>query len=416
MSGPIAPQMTVLEITEKYPTTIEVFVESGFPKMRDPERRRAQGRSLTVHAAAKLRSIDVDELVRRLSDAAAREEQQVDVTLAHDERPTLLPAGDVRLSGLLPCPVRLPIVEAVRVLAERLKEQQVTLGWSLSAAAVGQGGLSAEIAAVQEERELPEVFVSAGFESFFDQRCLRRFKEQGTFVDLAPPGQNSAFGDLPLRDPAGHVTVLGVVPAVFLVNHTLLGGEPPPRSWEDLLTPRFTRRLALPVGDFDLFNAILLTIHRRFGDDGVRALGRAMLAARHPSQTVGRFSTRQAQQPAISVIPYFFSRLTGKAQTIQIVWPEDGAIVSPIFMLVRRATLPRARAVAELFLSREVGELIAHRGLMPVLHPEVDNRLPPQHPFLWLGWDFIADHDLGELIPRLTRLFDATVAAVAEAP
>lgn len=411
----IEPQMTIFEVTELYPQTIQVFVESGFPKMEDPVKRQAQGKALTIQAAAKIRKLDQQELIDRLVAAAARdaEEQEADVTLGESDEMTLLPEGDLRISGLLPCPVRIPILERVRELARTIRaEQGLTLGWSLSAASVGADRLNASIAAVSDEADLPEVFLSAGFESFFDQTNLRRFKDAGTFVDLGPAQVNADLAELGLRDPGGHFTMVGIVPAVFLINEQLLNGEPAPRSWEELLEPRFENRISLPVGDFDLFNGILLNLYRRFGDDGVRALSRNMLASLHPSQTVGRFSTRQAQQPAVSIIPYFFSKMTLKSTVIRTAWPSDGAIICPIFMLVKRSALPAVQPVADAFLSREVGEVLAHRGLFPVLHPEVDNRLPAEARFQWLGWDFIEQHDLGQLIPRLDRLFRDSAPAL----
>ena len=199
--------------------------------------------------------------------------------------------------------------------------------------------------------------------------------------------------------------MLAVVPAVFLVNGNLLGDDPAPRTWEELLHPRYAGRVALPVGDFDLFNGILLNLYREFGEAGVRTLASSMLASLHPSQTVGRFAQKAPAQPAISIIPYFFSKMTLKSAVIRTVWPEDGAIICPIFMLVKKSALPRAEAAARLFLSRQVGEVLAHRGLFPVLDPAIDNRLPEGAGFRWLGWDFFEQHDLGTLLPELNRIF-----------
>jgi ABC-type Fe3+ transport system substrate-binding protein len=406
----IDAEMTVFDVTERYPATVQVLVDAGFPKMRDPDRRRSQGRALKLGAAAKLRRMAPQELIDRLLAAARSEAEAQDVTLTRGSEVDLLPAGDVRLSGLLPCPVRIPILEHVSELAGRMRQQQgLELGWSLAAAAVGADGLTAQLARAKEEQDLPEIFVSAGFESFFDHRALRRFKDR--FVDLAPNEVNPDFEGLGLRDPEGHFTLLGVVPAVFLVNGPQLGDDPEPRSWEDLLSERFAGRVALPVSDFDLFNGMLLSLHSRFGERGIADLARSMVASMHPSQTVGRFAGKSEVQPAVSIVPYFFSRMTMGAKTVRVVWPEDGAIVCPIFMLVRKSALPAARPVADLLLSREVGEVLAHRGLFPVLHPEVDNRLPEGARFAWLGWDYIQQHDLGELIPRLNELFQQGLAA-----
>ena len=149
-SASISPDSTIFEVTEKYPATIRVLVESGFPKMGDPAKRKAQGRSLTISSAASMRKLDLDQLMAKLSDAAEQDKKQEDVTLAKTEEIQLLPPGDIRVSGLLPCPVRLPILEVVRELADRMAaEQQLTLGWSLAAAAVG-AGLNDQIAAIKE--------------------------------------------------------------------------------------------------------------------------------------------------------------------------------------------------------------------------------------------------------------------------
>lgn len=411
----IQPSMTVFEVTEQHPATIEIFVEHGFPKLRDAALRRAQGRALTVEAAAKLRKLDLEALLGKLRAAARAEAAgQGDVTLGADAGAELrlLPEGDLRVSGLLPCPVRLPILEALQREKDRLeREHHLRVGCSLAAAAVGGDALNAAITAARSEADLPEIFISAGFESFFDRRALRRFKDQGVFVDVAPPGQNRVFGDLPLRDPDHHFTMLGLVPAVFLVNKNLLGSDPAPRTWEDVLHPRFKDRLALPVGDFDLFNGLLLTLAARYGDSAIEALAENMLAAKHPAETVGRFSSRQAAQPAVSIIPYFFSKMTMKSQVLHVTWPEDGAVTSPIFMLVKKSAMPLSGELARVFLGKEVGELIAQRGLMPVLHPEVENRVPEGARFIWLGWERVRELDLGEEIPRLEALFRSRAPA-----
>lgn len=407
----IEPKMTILDLTERYPSTLQVLVDSGFPKMRDAEKRRTQGKVLTIASAAKLRGLDAQELVRKLKVAARADQEQADVTLNQGEGLILRPEGDLSLSGLLPCPVRIPILERVTELARELEaDAGKTLGWSLAAASVGVDGLNEQLAGVEDEDDLPDVFICAGFETFFDQKNFRRFKDRDTFVDLAPEGQNACFGDLQLRDPEGHFTMVGMVPAVFLVNKNQLGDDPEPRTWEDVLHPRFKNRVALPVGDFDLFNGMLLTLHKRYGDEGIRALASNMLASLHPSQTVGRFSGKQPEQPTISIIPYFFSRMTLKSKVIKTVWPEDGAIICPIFMLVKRSSLPAAEEIAKVFLSKEVGEVLAHRGLFPVLNPEVDNKLPKGSQFSWLGWDYIRETDIGELIPRLDKLFQDSLA------
>ena len=139
-----------------------------------------------------------------------------------------------------------------------------------------------------------------------------------------------------------------------------------------------------------------------------------MATALHPSQTVGRFARKQAQ-PAVSVVPYFFSRMTMGAKGMEFVWPEDGAMISPVFLLLKRNAHPQARRVAELLASKQVGEILAHKGNFPSRPPEVDNRLPEGAGFDWLGWSYVRDNDLGAMIPELRASFDAAVERKAAA-
>ena len=124
----------------------------------------------------------------------------------------------------------------------------------------------------------------------------------------------------------------------------------------------------MPVGDFDLFNGILLTLWKEFGAEGVEAVGRNLLEGMHPSQAAGRFAPKGGKGPMVSVIPYFFSKMAQFNPDAEIVWPADGAIVSPIFMLVKDAACPETRKIANFFTSKEVGEILSHRGLFPSCH------------------------------------------------
>jgi len=410
----ITPEMTLFEITEQYPETIQVFAANGFVQVADPAKRTSHGKLVTLAQAMQMKNKDL-ETFRQLLEGAVHESRTAeDITLrAAPNHQSLFPrTGDVRVAGLLPCPVRLPLLEGFASVQNKLAAQGVEVSCELAAASVGADVLGRELVGITSEDDLPHLFLSAGFEAFFDRKNLRRFKDQGAFVDRAWDHLNAAFAGYDLQDPDRHFSMLAVVPAVFLVDKDQIGeGEEIPRTWADLLVERFTSRVALPVGDFDLFNGILLTLWKEFGDAGVRALARNLQQSLHPSQTAGRFAAGRGRGPTVSVIPYFFSKMARLNPQAEVVWPSDGAIISPIFMLLRRQAPEAAATVADYFCSREVGDILAQRGLFPSCHPEVDNPLPPEATFRWLGWDFVREHDLGELIPHLNQVFHTSGAS-----
>jgi putative spermidine/putrescine transport system substrate-binding protein len=408
----IEPQDTLFDITERYPETIAVFVEQGFSHMGDPARRAQQGRMISLLQASTMKKIDLTQLSDQLKTAVRESRAGEDLTLqtAEDQR-IFPPDGDIRVAGLLPCPVRIPMLEAFAVKRDAVAAKTgLDVTYRLAAASIGMDAVEKEMASLKTQADLPSIFVSAGFEAFFDHRNMARFKDRGVFKDHSWPGVNEDFKGLDLKDPDGHFAMISVVPAIFLVDTSQLAeGEAVPRTWSDILAPAMEKRIALPVGDFDLFNGILLTLWKEHGDEGIRALSRNMMKSLHPSQAAGRFKARKGDVPTVTVVPYFFSRMARMNPSVEVVWPEDGAIISPIFMLEQNESPEGTRDIADFFLSRETGEILSHRGLFPSLHPDVENTLPENAAWKWLGWDFIRGNDLGEMIPKLLSVFNEAV-------
>jgi ABC-type Fe3+ transport system substrate-binding protein len=395
---------TLYDITEKNPETIPVFSSNGFPHMADPVKRSNIGKTITLKTALLLKQMNPEAFVRLLEESIRRAGENRDVTRD----------GALSVVGLLPCPVRLPLMEKWNeFLEERERAGDEAVNHELKAASMGLEWVEANIDGVENPEKLPDLFISAGFDLFFDERKIGRFRSLGIFSDLVGPRRtNASFVDLSISDPDGCYSIISVVPAVFLVNTQELNGRSVPRTWADILKPEYERSVSLPVGDFDLFNGILLNIHKTYGDDGVRALGRSLLESMHPSQMV-KSDRKKSDKPAVTIMPYFFTKMVKEGSTLQAVWPEDGAIISPIFMLAKTSAAGRLQSVVDFFASKEIGEVLAVQGLFPTTHPDVDNALGEDCRFMWLGWDYIAENDLSILISDCENLFEGAVEAVS---
>jgi ABC-type Fe3+ transport system substrate-binding protein len=404
----IDKDMTVQTVLERWPQTLDVFIANGFDNFRDEKRRSAVAPFLKLERAAATKNYDLESFLGLLRSAITEEHSLVDVTM----KQTSSEHSDITVSGLLPCPVRLPLLEGFDAFIEDYSASSgFKVSYRLEAASVGADWIEQEIKTIDTVADLPDIFVSAGFEAFFDQKTIGRFKDQGTFCDISTAEVNADFDGIDIRDPKGDYSIIAAVPAVFMINHEVLGDLQVPRSWSDLLKPEYERQVALPVGDFDLFNAILLNIYKEHGEAGVKKLGRSMLKSMHPSQMVKNAKRVAEEKPIITIMPYFFTKMASMVDTLEIIWPEDGAIVSPIFMLTKKSNLDKTRPVAEFFGGKQIGELLAQRGLFPSLHPQVDNRLNFDHPWKWIGWDYIYQQDIGELIQRTNKIFESAMNA-----
>ena len=395
----------LLNITEKYPQTVDVFVSNGFSNMKDEEMRKQFGSHISLKNALAMKGKDIEAFSNLLFNCIDEEKQSIDATLRSESNSSQ--KDSLNIKGLLPCPVRIPLLESFNTFVHEFsKNSSININYELKAASMGVSWIEENIKGVEDDKKLPDLFISAGFDMFFDENLFGKFKRKGVFKDLVGREQfNSTFKGLDLKDPEGHYSIISVVPAVFLVNTNELGERQVPLSWEDILSDDFENSVSLPVGDFDLFNGILLNIYKKYGESGVKQLGKNLLHAMHPSQMV-KSERAKIKRPAVTIMPYFFTKTVREGSSMKAIWPSDGAIISPIFMLAKTENSEKLSKIVEFFASKDVGDILSKQGLFPSVHPEVDNNISSSNKFMWLGWDYIYNNNVTEQIDICLKLFN----------
>lgn len=397
---------TLFDITQKYPETILIFTSHGFPQMENEESRNTFGKSINLKTALNLKKINIEEFSTLLIEVIHQKKEGEEGTSLNNSNSK----NSIKIEGLLPCPVRIPLLDALESFLEDKKEElkNININYELKAASMGLDWLKNSIENEDLESKISDLFISAGFDLFFDKNLIGKFKDKDVFADISDLDRyNKDFQNdyLNLKDPKKHYSMIGVVPAVFLVNTNELKGREIPKTWEDLLKPEFENSISLPVSDFDLFNAILLNIHKKYGEEGVEKLGKNLLQSMHPAQMV-KSATQKLNVPAITIMPYFFTKTIKEGGSMQAVWPEDGSIISPLFMLTKKEKRNMLKPIVDLFSSKKVGEILSHKGLFPSTSPEVDNKVDEKNRYMWLGWDYIYNNDIGALIKECEDIFN----------
>lgn len=393
-----SPEETILTITDRYPELIPFLVGKGFTPLQDEKKRKMMGGMISLKNAVRMKGLNLDGLVKEM--VAELDKSYGAGSEANKE---------IRVEGLVPCPVRIPLQEELDSFISRMDNPVIL---NLKAASQGVDWLEERFAEGAEGEELADIFISAGFDLFFDWRLMERYRRQGLFKDnTGIKGLNRVFAEqgIDLLDPEGDYSILAVVPAVFLVNKDELDGRSIPQSWEDILSDDFIGDVSLPVSDFDLFNAILLNLYKKYGEEGIERLGRSMLKAQHPAQMIKEGGRKKSGEAAVTVMPYFFTRMARRFPHFEFVWPADGAIISPIFMLTKKDSFPAIQPLVDFFASRETGEIFAHQGLFPSVRPDIDNRLPEGVKFMWPGWEFLRKEDPGKLLEKLIDKFNNSI-------
>lgn len=390
----------IIDILNRYPETVEFFVNKGFDKLKNEKDRDVIGK-LSLNLILKTKGISIEGFSQMLDDFIELARNSADITLNQKTKRTM----GVKVVGLLPCPVRVPLLEQFDAFVEK---NETDIEYDLKAASHGLEWLKGTVRNVEDYNELADIYLSAGFDLFFDEKLMGKFKKAGVFKSGVKYDKfNSDFENdyMSLKDPSGDYSILAVVPAVFLVNKNELNGREVPKTWADLLKPEFEKSVSLPVSDFDLFNAILLNIYKLYGDEGVKKLGKSLIQSLHPAQMV-KSDRLTVNRPTVTIMPYFFTRMTKEGGTMIPVWPEDGAIISPVFMLTKAEKLKEMESLIDFLSSKAVGEILSHKGFFPSVNPEVENLTPRDKKYLWIGWDYIYNNNLQEQMHHCEDLFN----------
>ncbi len=372
---------TIDHITTTYPETIDVLIRHGFDQLSNPMIRKTIGKSMTLKTICTSKKVDIVALC-----------DEMDATISKHLGEKLV------IKGVLPCPIRLPLLDQIN---DFIQSNDLQVDYTLPAASTGLDWLIAE---TSKQENLADVYLSAGFGLFFDRQKIGKFIKEGVFAPINHAYNHDFQNDhINFEDPNHLYTILGVVPAIFIIQKKLLGDRPIPQTWADLFDAQFHSEVAIPMKDLDLFNAVLLNIYATYGADGVKALGRSMAKDMHPAQMVK--NTADNRTPPISIAPYFFASMIKEGDDQIAVWPKDGAVASPIFLLAKKERFDKCKPFISFLQSPQIGSILSANGKFPSSVKGVDNHLTDDQPMMFCGFDFLEKHDVARLLIQLENLF-----------
>jgi len=257
---------------------------------------------------------------------------------------------------------------------------------------------------VEHIDDFPDIVASMGFGDFFRQEFVERLVRKGYFGTAWTGAVNETFEKAGFRDPDGWYTIYAVFPYVMLVDTRKLGSAPVPRCWSDLLHPSLRDNIMINGSDGLVAEVPLLYFFKEHGDNGLLALAANIRESLHPAQMVKAATSSNARGAAVYIMPWFFAQARSMSSEVQLVWPEDGALTSPIYLLIKESKKNELKSIVDCIIGPEMGAGSA-QACFPSLNPQVDNKLPENASFKWLGWDYIKQNDLEKLKTHTNDVF-----------
>jgi len=391
----------VYDVTNKYPVLIDLLAGEGFEPLKNEAMRNTMGRMISIEKALRSKGINPQLFEEKMVEVIERD--ILDKSDNNGGAKVDAGEGAVVVKGAVPCPIRMQLIDGFE---EFVNNNKLNVSYDLNAASMGIDSIESEVLKSKSADDLSDIYMSAGFDLFFDNGHMGKYKDMGVFRDFREGKLNSDLDndEISLKDPKGYYSVIGVVPAVFIVNKKVLGDRPIPEKWSDLFKEEYENSLSLPMRDLDMFNAILMGIYSKYGRDGIYRLGRAVTNSMHPAEMV-KNAGKIKGAPAVTIMPYFFSNMILNQEDVVCVWPKDGAVASPIFLLTKESSYEKAKPVIDFLFSDEVAEMMGVNGAFPQTNPNYDNKFNGEKKLIFPGWDLLHNEDVGALLAELEEIF-----------
>ncbi len=391
----ISGQENLQSLAEKYPVLIPEFNKYGLGSYFKEDNLRKIGRFTRLNTLLKSQKIDTEAFIESMN-VLIQTKEEAEVRVITDVQQQL------HLMAMLPCGLRNPFKDFLEAHIVDNKKQYEGLNY------LAEGNVNHELSyyplldSIGSAAELPDVIIASDVNNFFHKPFIDRFIKKGDFKTYQPYTPHPYLEKAGYSDPAGNYTMFTANMLVMAVDKNRLGDRKMPTKWEDILSEDFKDDIIMR-GEGDFFcNAVLLPFFKDYGFNAVRALAANIRTGKHPAEMVKLAGSRKDEAATIYIMPYFFSKMIRNEQ-VEVVWPEDGAIASPVFMLVKSTAMEKHIPLLDFLLSEETGKMLVSR-YFPSIHPEVDNGILPDR-VKWLGWDFLSQNDIGQVKKDIQDVF-----------
>lgn len=402
MKPELSSDIKISELVSSYPQTKDVFLSHGLGALVSEDGLRVLAPFLTLGTALRSRFIPEPPFIEQLKQAMGAE-----AALEAPGLEDMARQGELSLLALMPCGLKMPFSRAITAFLNRLRDDQ---GLEITYAV--EGNLNQELSyysyveQIDRVDELPDIIVSADFNTFYGRRFYERFVATGHFCGYGSFRYGENFRQAGIVEPNNEYSVLGINPLVMVANLDKLEGRTLPTCWQDLLDPAWNRSVTLRGGNGFFCHAVLLPTYQRYGAKGLQQLGDNVLRGLHPAQMIKHIDS--GAPGAIYVMPEFFAHRVQRKERIRIIWPSDGALASPVTLQVKNKKIAELRPLLDYLTGKELARVLVG-ARFPVPHGDLDGDV--QHrPLLWPGWDYLRRDDLLALNREIDTIFLPRVA------
>lgn len=325
------------------------------------------------------------------------------------ELPTADELGTLDLLGRMPIPLRRAFKTGVdKTIAQHRKET----GNSLKCCCLGGGEWYSPfdtLATESQPERLPGMLVSTIYQDILSPSLLQHYAPNAQSLPM--PEMHPACQAAGLVDPLGVFRVFSTIPFVWLIDQRRLKGRQPPRVWADLFDPCWAGEIVfggwrpharVPYQDYNAY--LLLSLYREYGPTGLEAFAHNVRQLQHNVRTATQTGSNSHEVGTIAVLPWLQAELCPRRDRTSVVWPEDGALVMPIGLMIKAEAERRLAPLMNYLNGPDLGSVLT-RNCYPPVNAAIAGAFPDRARLKWLGWEFFHQQDFAAEQQKAAELF-----------
>jgi ABC-type Fe3+ transport system substrate-binding protein len=248
--------------------------------------------------------------------------------------------------------------------------------------------------------QLPDILITTDINSIYHNSFRKKLLNGDNFEKLHI-SYHSIYNNIGFAHSPKLVGMFAADALVMVVNKSKLVNKPLPREWYELLNPSFYNSIVV-CGDRDFFcNTFFYHYIKNYGLKAVEVLVQNVSARIHPEEMLNTIHTNNSATDLVYIMPFSYAKNIQNKIDYKIVWPDDGAMLIPIQMLVKKGSYEKYEDVINFLTGEVLGSELEKQGLLPT-----NSNISPQFPgskLNWIGWDFIENSDLKDLKENIKK-------------
>jgi hypothetical protein len=239
--------------------------------------------------------------------------------------------------------------------------------------------------------QLPDILITYDFNTIYHRGFKRCLFNNRNFETLDFP-MHSIYSNTNFKHPSKLIGMLASDALVMVIDRSKFEKKQAPREWYELLNHSLTNGIVL-CGDRDYFcNTFYYHFVKNYGFEALKALYNNTLARIHPEEMLQSIHDGNTLEASVYVMPYSYAKNIQIKFDYQIIYPEDGAMLIPIQMLVKKGTYEKNEDIIRFLTGEQLGAKLEQYGFIAT-NPDTCKQYPGTK-LNWIGWDFIENGDL----------------------